>query len=498
MWVEHTRIFVNFALIKIFAEMRYSYIKIATAVAVFVCYMIALLTLQDHVIYYQEQHSLFLYTAAYFHDTVHSQGPLGYLGAFMTQFYYYPWLGAFIVSLLACAIYWLTETIIFRITGCRDFLQLGVAAATALYFTLDDIDESPVWILLAAFSLWFIWMLLLICLKPRKNTKYNNLLTLPQFIISVVLAAGYLTGGYFIEAIHINKAERYMIRAERAIKQKNWDEAIDITSRYLATGRTNKLMLYLRSYALAQKGELIDHLFDYPQKAGQQALAFPWTSNSREAEYGHLVHQATGDINAAHEWAFEAMTVWGETAPHLTNLALYNVALGRPKVAEKFARKLDKSLFYKGEAKKIRRMIAGEEPVEIYYAQPDSISTKWINVQDFRPNLMQNYLANPDNEITRQYLIASMLLGNNLKTLIPILKTEDLKHDIIKEAVLIYSLYPTYEPLSDFGLTVDDFTGVKFTDFYKMLKRSPPEIFADKYGKSYWYYKHVINPHDNQ
>lgn len=478
--------------------MRYIYIKTLTAIAIFVCYLIALLTLQEHVIFYQEQHNLFLFTQSYFEQTLHSKGPLGYVGAFMTQFYYYPWLGAIIVSLLAVCVYLLIESIIYRIFGCRDFLQLGVASAVALYFTLDNLEESPAWILLAVLVLWFCWMILLIALKPRNQKEYNSRLSLIQIVLPLVLAAGYIVGGFYIEINHYDKAERYMIMAEKAVKNKNWDKAIDITSKYLATGRMNKLMLYLRSYALAQKDELIDHLFDYPQKVGQQALAFPWSSNTRETEYGHLVHEATGDINAAHQWAFEAMTAWGETGPHLVDLAKYNVALGRPKVAEKFARKLDKSLFYRHEARKIRDAISGRDTLELYNSVPDSLSVKWINVKDFRPNLMQNYLADPDNKIVRQYLFASMLLSNSLQNLIPLLKEEDLKHENIREAILIYNLYPNYEPLKKFGLAVDDQTGRKFSEFYRMMKKATPQELEKKFGNTYWYYKHLVNPVENQ
>lgn len=474
--------------------MKYRYIRFLTVVAIFVCYLVALLTLQDHVIYYQEQHSLFLFSKLYFKQTLHSQGPLGYLGSFMVQFYYYPWLGAIIVSFLACCVYWFTESIIYRLFGVRDFLQLGVIGAVALYFTLDGLDESPAWILIAACGLFIIWLAVSLIFRRKCSRVLDKKLSLIQIIVPIFFTVAYILGGFWIEASLLDRAERYMIRAERAIKNKNWDEAIEITSAYLGTGRINKLMLYLRSYALAQKGELIDHMFDYQHRANQQSLAFPWKSNTREAEYGHWAHEATGDINAAHQWAFEAMTAWGETASHLEDLGRYNVALGRPEVAKKFADKLGQSLFYKDRAEAIKRAIKGEEDLGLNYAQPDSCITKWINVLDFRPNLMQNYQAAPSNEIIRQYLMASMLLNNDLRLLIPLLKPSDLEHENIREAVLIYSLDPQAVPLKEFGFKVDEETGRKFADFYRMLKKGDRRELDKKYGKTYWYYKHLTYP----
>ena len=471
--------------------MRYKNIKIFTALAVFICYMIALLTLQEHVIFYQEQHTLFLYSKSYFLQTLNSGGLKAYLGAFMNQFYYYPWLGAFIVSVMAACIYLFIENIIGIVLKLRDFLQVGVAAVIALYFTLDNINESPVYIFIAFLGMLLIWIVLSLFIKSKIS---NRQLTLPQLSLSLLLPIIFACVGLWFESKILDRSERAMILADKAVKQGNWDKAIEITSKYLATGRDNKLMHYLRSYALANKGELIDHLFDYPTKLNQQILAFPWKSDGREAEYGHLVHEATGDINAAHQWAFEAMTVWGETAPHLRDLARYNVVLGRPKVAIKLANKLGQSLFYKKDAEKIKSQLKNPEEIDLRYSQPDTLNSKWINVFDFRPNLMQNYLGDPENEMVRQYLMASLLLSNNLARLIPMLKEEDLKLKNIKEAILIYSLYPNYIPLKEFGLKIDESTGKDFANFYRLLKKGNREPLKKQYGQSYWYYKHVINP----
>ncbi len=472
--------------------MKYGYIKLITAVALFVCYMIALLTIQDHVIFYQEQHSLFLWSADYFHHTVHTSGWIYFLGAFIIQFYHIPWLGAVIVSLLAVAVYLLTESIIAKATGWRDLLQVGVAAAVALYFTLDGINDTPGWLVVAVIGLAAVRGLL--CLVKGRKTDASKLSVI-KMIVPVVIAAGYIIAGLQIEMKGFDRRERAMVRAERAIKQNKWDEALQITEHYMSGGTTNRLMLYIRNIALAQKGELIDRMFDFPQKIGQQSLAFSWNHDSRDAEYGHWVHEITGDINAAHQWAFEAMTAMGETAPHLTDLAKYNVALGRPKVAEKFAKQLDKTIFYRDFAKSIRRQIAGEEDVQVRYAVPDSVEIKWINVLDFRPNVMQNSIADSTNSIAHQYLIASLLVNGNLDLLMPMLTKEDMKHRIIQEAALLYSLDPKSKPLEEFGMELDESVTKDFSPFYSSLRngfRTPGS--EDRWRKSYWYYIHVLKP----
>lgn len=473
-------------------QIKYGYVRALTALALFVSAMVWLLTVHGHVLFYQEQHNLFLFTSDYYAATVADGGLVKWLGNFIIQFYYHPWLGASVVSLMLTGVYLLTGSLIFRLTGLRDLIQVSAVAAIAMYFTLCHNEQNPgalVCVLAALFLLWIIAVMLRRWLpEPRCKEPLSSV----KAAVSLLLVVAYIIAGYFLAVSTVNRSERAMLRAEKAIKEHRWDDAVAITSQYLATGRSNKLMLYFRSVALAEKGELLEHLFDFQHKFGQEMLSFPWKSDSREAEYGHLVHEITGNINAAHHWAFEAMTAWGETAPHLLNLTRYNMALGRPEVARKFARRLSHSLFYAAEAK---RLLAGIDagsrgPLRYAFADKDPKNVKWVNVFDFRPNLMDSYTADPGNNITRQYLLASMMLSNSLRQMIPLLTPEDLKIERVREAVLIYSLDPQATPISSFGITVNDETGKRFAPYMDNLRKGRVEQQKEQFGNTFWYYIH--------
>lgn len=474
-------------------KISYSSIRWFTAIIIFACSLTALLTLHRHVIFYQEQHNLFLYTGDYYAHVMHWEGPLAYIGAFMIQFYYYPWLGASIVALMMSAIYLMIENIIYRIFGKRDFFQIGVACCIALYFTLDNVDETPAWLALCFICIGIIWIFVNLIFRSRDVVVLRKQLTLSQALIPISLALIFPIIGFIIEKKHYNQDERMMLMAEKAIKNRNWDKALEITDSYLATGKLNRLMYYLRHIALAEKGELVDRLFDFPQKMGTGSLAFPWRRNTRETEHGHWVHEVTGDINVAHHWAFEALTVWGETAQHLTDLGYYNVALGRPKVAIRFANRLKKSLFYRKEAEKIIRQATGEEQCQLRYVIPDSVTEVWENIMDFEPNLLQNYKSDPENEIAHQYLMASLLLKNNIQELLPLLRQDDMKHKAIREAVAIYNLFANAKPLEDFGLKYDKETQNEFYRFYDLYKKKRMRELVAKFKNTYWYYFFVLS-----
>ncbi|MCZ2557217.1 DUF6057 family protein, partial [Bacteroides fragilis] len=154
-----------------------------------------------------------------------------------------------------------------------------------------------------------------------------------------------------------------MIMAEKSVKEKNWENVLTQTEKYINSGRTNQLISYFHNLALYHTGKLPYQLFDYPQKLGVKALYFPWNSDSRESEYGHFIYEDLGYINEAQRWEFEAMVVWGETAPHLLNLARYNIVNKRPEVARRFINLLKQSLFYRKDAEELEKQLhAGSVP----------------------------------------------------------------------------------------------------------------------------------------
>lgn len=481
-------------------QIKYIYIRIFTAIAIFVCYVIALLTFQNHVIFYQEQHHLFLFTADYFQRTLQYEGWPGYLGAFVIQFYHVPWLGACITALLLTAAYLLVESIIRRLTGLRDLLQLGAAASVALYFTLDGLDETPGRLVIADAALLVAW-LIAVALRKHLPKGIRKPLSAAQAALPLILAAAYIAFGYLYEAKQFNFKERAMFRAERAIKDQNWDEALKITDNYLAYGFKNKLMLYLRNIALAQKGMLAEHAFDYPMTFGADGVFFPWASNSRDTEYGHLAHEITGNLNTAHRWAFEAMTVWGETGYNLTNLAKYNVAIGRPKVAQRFVNKLKHSLFYRHTARDLQRQIDGEIPPAAHYAYakcPDAASRRFINNSYPANDLIAILNADPDNAMSRQYLTTLLLSTNDLDALVTTLPKSKPLPQIIEEALLIYSLDPQATPLQELGLSVSDATKNRYSRMLDLQRKGDTQTLAKEFGTTFWSYLINHSPYGPQ
>lgn len=472
--------------------MNFRLIKILTSCGLFAAITLMMLSLHDHVLYYEDQHNLFLFTRDYACHTIHEQGFMHWLATFVIQFYHIPWLGASIIALLFVAIYLLAEFIIKKLTGLRDFLQLGVIAAIALYPPLNKVDSTPavpieVLLILAAVSVILLFSPSLPWAK--KSIPDSQKIKPLYFCIPLILSVIYIGFLYGKASKETNFHERAMILVEKATREKDWDKVISMSDEYLNVQPNNKLIIYLRCLALANQGILLEKLFDYPMTQGVDAIIFPWMRDNRAAEYGNLIHEYTGSLNDATHWAFECLTVGGETANNLRNLAKYNIALGKPKVAQQFVNKLKHSLFYRKDAASLQRQILGQEPPEVHYAfANDSIGSS--RLIDFSPirNLQQILEVDPDNKIALQYFLASLLLANDQDALVDNLKPGKTYSSLIEQALLIYTLYPDAKPLDQLGLSVSQKCRDAYARYSDLVRTKQTMLEKQLYGNTFWYY----------
>ena len=71
---------------------------------------IALIVVEPDLLWKVQQYDLFLYTTLFFkQQMVVPGGMLSYLGAFFTQFFYYPWMGALMLCGWWLLLMWLTK-----------------------------------------------------------------------------------------------------------------------------------------------------------------------------------------------------------------------------------------------------------------------------------------------------------------------------------------------------------------------------------------------------
>lgn len=485
----------------------------------------------SHVTFYHEQHHLFLFSKTYFHHTVHSEGLLSYLTDFIIQFFYYPSLGSLILAFLVSTPYIMTALAVKRFTKHFDYLQLGLLLSSYLFlqtlsvdFNLSEIVAfylvlkailiaswlSGKWkkyivgasfclLLMLVISPQIIGLSILIialgCLSAHLCRSFRSKISI---IISMICLIFFISADFYIFLHKYNMKERRMIQAQKSAQEKQWNEVLETTEKYFKSGHTNHLMMYYHNMALFNNGKMIDHLFDYPQNLGVKSLFIPWKSDSREAEYGHLIYEELGHWNEAQRWTFEAMVIWGETAPHLINLIKYNIKIGRKEVAQKFINVLKQSLFYSDIAVQYET-----ELKNIPIATKDQASkSQFINILNIVPELIRLCDQNPNNKMAFEYLMSSFLLSNQVSKFTEnIYRMKKFRYvnmpACFEEALYLYKLGKS-EEFEKMNLTISAETEQRFKEYFQLYNQGDTQQLKKRFGHTYWFYLHFISPYGNK
>ncbi|NLY24456.1 MAG: hypothetical protein GX042_05515 [Bacteroidales bacterium] len=463
----------------------------------------------SHVIFYHEQHQLFLFSSNYFQQTLQTEGVPGYITNFVIQFFYIHQLGSAILALILGSVYLLLNQVIRTITGRDDLLQVAVIPSLFLFFYTMPVDNSLKLPVAVFVILLLLNILILISKRLFKRKKYihippllNNRLSVAVTVVLLFSYAGY---GYYHFMKSYNVSEHIMVKAEQHARSGNWEKVLEYTGNYLGRGRSNQLISYFHNLALYHKGELPYRLFDHPQALGVESLYFPWNSDSRESEYGYMLYEKLGYINEAHRWEFEAMVVWGETAPHLMNLARYNLVNGRPLVAQRFINILKQSLFYRDEATKMEEGSDEIMPSLPHNSLKNVVDSpaRFANVLNIGPELQHLLEKDPTNQMAFEYLMSQLLLSNHVERFAKSLRyIRNFSYTALpatyEEALYIYQLGVSSEEFAEIGFTVSDETKRRFARYYELVQANETDKLNSEFGSSYWYYLNYISPYGNK
>lgn len=505
-----------------------------------VLFLICFLLLEGpmfYIPYYHEQHHLFLFTQTYLNSHLSAPGQLlDYLTDFCIQFFYLLHIGKAWFALLLTLPFLLNITICHKLTKKHDLLLLsllpslwflirylsvdfpvthmvGLVVCQLVYLGISFVTSNRIKLILllpAVIILYLIcgWMYpviaLLVTLVPVLSA-----LSVPQYIarkkyrISIIILSllVYAGGTFYLFIFSYNMRERLIIEAEMHLKAGQWEQVADCCRRYRGN---NQLIMYFSNLALYHSGKMAYNLFDNPQTMGVESLYMLWKSDSRQTEYGHYIYEQLGYINEAHRWAFEAMVVFGETAPNLTNLIRYNILNNRPKVAIRFIRKLKHSLFYRKQAEELEKhLFTGELPRLKVLSYDKTEKVRFANILNIGPEL--SYLCDKDstNRMAFEYLMSDLLLSNQL-----IRFTENLKRiqafsypefpRIYEEALYTYRLGVDEETFNKLGFKISPATEERFKTYYSLYQKKDMQELKNKFGNTYWYYLNFLSPYGNK
>lgn len=566
------------------------------AALLFLFVMFFLYCFTDYIFFYQEKSSLFQVSFSFLKQ--HFERPGGflvYLGKLQIAFYYYPLLGALLVSVEIFLIVWLISRIgkqlgaenflfvpflagallfylqtnyqyqainnlgflvqlllfiglihskpkyqwwivillpvIYFMFGSYSYLLLGLSTIYFLYqkswlklalswislavffwigkqllffyttdsllvfpFSVTAIGGKVVLFGFTALQLMFVPALAQIRLKAIERLKIRSikLVNFSLYLILVLLAVAVFQ--------NIDEKSKHYFQAEKLFCEQKYNELI----RYnFNEPTTNKLTLFLNNLALAETGRLGDSFFKFRQSDDGSTLFFKWQNINQYIRLGGYYYYAIGVVNEAQRWAYEYTVIYGYTPETLKMLIKTELIKGNYKTAKKYISILDRSLFYKDDARHFRKFLNNDEAVwsDKELGQKKQQDTKldfFIKSDTPWLNLLPVLDADSNNPIALQYELSWLMLQKDMKgivNLLPAMENAGFKNipKNVEEAVVTYKMLGVGEMPKLKRLQIDPQTEQRFQRYYQIYQQNQSnkrkaQIALREFADTYWYY----------
>jgi len=565
----------------------------------------------NHHLHFAEQTQLFLLTRDFFLEKIGLPGGFnGYIGGFLTQCFYLPYIGALIITLLLIAIQQVTKRILLSINDNQYLFPLtffpmllaGIMLLDELYplsavtgilsallfgwlytklkkrnhrFTTGLVIIPVAYLLLGGviFALLLIMLVyeLITSLKAQKRTlpegrknfkilhylsylilavcvpllvqrffilqpvklafmseffynipdKIPSLLLIIFIIPSILIFLYYIIPSHHLRNIYTLVALMIIVLAVgyTGFRLKvNFDAEETMTYDYLARNQQwdkiishaersypkNYLSLAMFNLALAKTGQLGDKLFRYDQH-GVDGLFLGFAHEYITPLMGNEIFYHLGLINASQQYVFESMEVMpksGRSVRSVKRLAETNLINGQYRVAEKYLKLLERTLFYRKWARDTKKYLNNEDLINQHpdYGEKRKLLVSkdfFFHAEDIENILYLILRDNPRNKLAFEYLMAIYLLNKDLQKFIDCLPMmEDLNYSEIpvsyQEAIMYYISMINSDPLTGSRLKISDSVKSRMQSYADIYTKNPDarDLLRQYFGGTYWYYLH--------
>ena len=349
--------------------------------------------------FFQEQNQLFLWSPDYIASYFETGGLALLIGDFLTQFYYYLYVGAIIQTLCIAAIGLMTYRTLRNFHVARPLaLVIAISLMTFVavcHFSTNYRLSSTISIMAWMLTLWLLsWVN---SSKPRLTLAACNLL-IPTYLL------------FGLPQIKSIKMPDFILEKDFAVDCEyyfgNHDKVINIVE---SSKEHSSQMLFFYNLVQAQRGQLPDKLMKFtPTDLGTFYKIGPETPMLTIRNMNEL-YWVLGDMTFTERAAMmtNVFSHNNRNVRMMRRLAECNIVSGDSLAAEKYLRILDKTLVYHRWAENLR-----QHGKDIYREKMKMVPQRdTITVSDNAHFLMMQLLdTNADNLVALDYILCSTLL----------------------------------------------------------------------------------------
>lgn len=354
--------------------------------------------------FYQEQNQIFLWSCDYLSTYFEKPGGLATLfGDFLTQFYYYLYVGAIILTFCLFLI---------GITLYQALRNFKVSKVVALLLALVVMTFVAVCHFNTSYRLAstisvFGWILMLWFVSLIRGWKMRLIIT------ALVLLPYYLVFG--LPQVKKIQSPDFILEKDFAVDCEyyfgNHDKVIKMVEGY---DQWTNQMLFFYNLVQAQRGQLPEHLLKFmPTDLGTFYQIGPETPMLTIRNMNEL-YWILGDMTFTERAAMmtNVFSTNNRNVRMIRRLAECNIVSGDSLAAEKYLRILDRTLVYRQWADNLR-----QHGKEIYKEKIQMVNHHdTITISDNAHFLMMQLLdANPNNTVALDYILCSTLLLKDIE-----------------------------------------------------------------------------------
>ncbi|MBR5326554.1 MAG: hypothetical protein IKU49_08720 [Prevotella sp.] len=349
--------------------------------------------------FYQEQNQIFLWSCDYLSTYFEKPGGLATLiGDFLTQFYYYLYIGAIILTV---CLFLISITLYQALRNFKVSKIIALLLALVVMTFVAVCHFSTSYRLASTISI-LGWVLMLWIVSLMRGWKMRLIIT------ALALLPCYLLFG--IPQVKKIQSPDFILEKDFAVDCEyyfgNHDKVIKMVEGY---DQWTNQMLFFYNLVQAQRGQLPDNLLKFtPTDLGTFYQIGPETPMLTIRNMNEL-YWALGDMTFTERAAMmtNVFSTNNRNVRMMRRLAECNIVSGDSLAAEKYLRILDNTLVYRKWADNLR-----QHGKEIYKEKIQMVNRHdTITISDNAHFLMMQLLdANPDNMVALDYILCSTLL----------------------------------------------------------------------------------------
>ena len=425
--------------------------------------------------FFQEQNQLFLWSWDYISTYFHHGGLSLLAGDFLTQFYYYLYIGAIILTLCLLIIGTLLYASLrnFKVTR---FVALTLAVVVMTFVAVCHFSTSYHLSSTIAIMGWTLMLWLVSLMRDwKKRLMLMALALLPTYLLFGLPEVKKLQApDLILEKDFAADCEYYFGNYNKVIQMVEGED------------RWTDQMLFFYNLSQAQRGELPDHLLKFTSNyLGTFEKIGPDTPMLTIRNMNEL-YWALGDMTFTERAAMmtNVFSPNNRNVRMMRRLAECNIVSGDSLAAEKYLRILDKTLVYSKWAKNIRK-----NGQQIYREKMQLVNRHdTITITDNAHFLMMQLLdANSGNTIALDYILCSDLLLKDIT---------NFKRDYDRYCIETGKprLKPLYQEalciwLAGTNATQEEWEKyIQSADVFERFKQYNQQRGSTQFKGSYWYY----------